>query len=120
MKPLNEKNWNYYSLLCNGSSSATTNDEKELTLIKTCKNEMPWFHVLSLQQLDDTSASGLHLSLTDSVRSANFSFEQRERMVGLGSDGMNANKYLYEFEKEEIRDHLVFTWCLSHKLELAL
>ena len=120
MKPLNEKKWNYYSLLCNGSSSATTNDEKELTLIKTCKNEMPWFDVLSLQQLDDTSTSGLHLSLTDSVRSANFSFEQRERMVGLGSDGMNANKYLYEFEKEEVRDHLVFTWCLSHKLELAL
>ena len=42
-------------------------------------------------------------------------------MVGLGSDGMNANNCLYELEKEEIRrDHLVFTWCLSHKLELAL
>ena len=41
-------------------------------------------------------------------------------MIGLGSDRMNANKCLYEFEKEEIGDHLVFTWCLSHKLELAL
>ena len=41
-------------------------------------------------------------------------------MVGLGSDGPNANKRLYELEKEEIWDHLVFTWCLSHKLELAL
>ena len=41
-------------------------------------------------------------------------------MVGLGSDGMNSNKRLYGLEKEEIRDHLVFTWCLSHELELAL
>ena len=38
---------------------------------------------------------------------ANFSFERRERMVGLGSDGMKANKRLYELEKEEIGDHLV-------------
>ena len=38
VKPLNEKkkNRNYFSLLCDGSSSATTNDEKELYLIKTC------------------------------------------------------------------------------------
>ena len=40
-------------------------------------------------------------------------------MIGLGSDRMNANKCLYEFEKEEIGYHLVFTWCLSHKLKLA-
>ena len=77
VKPLNEKKWNYFSLVCNGSSTATTNDEKELYLIKTCKNGKPQFDVLSLQQLDDTSASGLHLSLKDSVRSANFSFERR-------------------------------------------
>ena len=41
-------------------------------------------------------------------------------MVDLGSDGTNANKRLYELEKEEIKDHLVFTWCLFHKSELVL
>ena len=80
----------------------------------------PWFDVLSLQQPDDTSTSGLHLILKDSVRSAYFSFEWREPMVDLGSDGTNANKRLYELEKEEIKDHLVFTWCLFHKSELVL
>ena len=121
LKPLNQKRQKYFSLLCDGFSSATTYNEKELYLIKTCKNGKLQFDVLSLQQPDDTSGSGLYLNLKDSVRSANFSFEQRECMVGLGSDVMNANKCLYELEKEEIRrDHLVFTWCLSHKLELAL
>ena len=39
VKPLNKKKkQNYFSLLCDGSSSATTNDERELNLIKTCKN----------------------------------------------------------------------------------
>ena len=41
-------------------------------------------------------------------------------MVGLESDGTNANKCLYEIEKETFRDHFVLTWCLSHKLELAM
>ena len=41
-------------------------------------------------------------------------------MVNLGSDGTNANKRFYELEKEETKDHLVFTWCLFHNLELAL
>ena len=70
-----KKKQNYFSLLCDSSSSATTNDEKELYLIKTCKNRKLWLDVLSLQQPDNTSASGLHLSFKDSVRSANFSFE---------------------------------------------
>ena len=78
VKPLNEKKKrNCFSLLCNGFSTATTKDEKELYLIKTCKNGKPRFDVLSPQQVDDTSASGLHLSLKDSVRSASFSFERR-------------------------------------------
>ena len=102
MKPLNEKKpRNYFSLLCDGSSSATTSDEKEVYLIKTCKNGKTSFDVLSLQQPDDTSALRLHLNLKDSVRSASFSFEKIEHMVGLGSDETNANKRLYKLEKED-------------------
>ena len=88
---MKKKTRNYFSLLCDGSLSATTNYEKELYLIKTCKNGKPRFDVLSLQQPDSTSASGLHLSLKDSIRSANFSGEWRECLVGLGPDGTNAN-----------------------------
>ena len=60
------------------------------------------FDVLLLQQPDDTSASGQHWSLKDSVRSANFSFEQREHMVILGSDGTNATKHFYELKKKRL------------------
>ena len=104
VKPLNEKKkkTELFCLLCDGSSSATTNNEKELYLTKTCKNGKPRFDVLSLQQPYDTSASGLHLSLKDSVRRTNFSFERRERMVGLGPDGTNTNEYLYELEKKRL------------------
>ena len=48
VKPLNEKKKKkrkYFSLLCDGSSPATANDEKKLYLIKTCKNGKPWFDV---------------------------------------------------------------------------
>ena len=98
-----KKNQNYFSLLCDGSSSATTNDEQDFYLIKTCKNRKLQFDVLLLQQPDDTSASGQHWSLKDSVRSANFSFERRQHMVILGSDGTNANKHLYELKRRDCR-----------------
>ena len=58
---------------------------KKSSLIKTCKNVKPQFDVLSLQQPDNTSVSCLHLSPKDSVRTASFSFEQKEHMVGLGA-----------------------------------
>ena len=39
---------------------------------------------------------------------------------GIGSDGASPNLALCVPEKEAVGDHLVFMWCLSHKLELAL
>ena len=38
----------HFSLLYDGSSSATTSDEKELYIIKTCNNGQPQFDLLSL------------------------------------------------------------------------
>ena len=63
VKPLNSKRRKFFSILCDGSLSAKTNSEKELYLIKTCKNGKPKFDVLSLQQPIDTDALGLHVSL---------------------------------------------------------
>ena len=39
---------------------------------------------------------------------------------GIGCDGASPNLALCVPEKEAVGDHLVFMWCLSHKLELAL
>ena len=51
---------------------------------------------------------------------SNFKFNRSERQVGIGSDGASTNLALCALLKEAVRDHLVFMWCLSHKLELAL
>ena len=120
VKPLNEGRRLYFSLLYDGSSSAKTNDEKELYVIKTCNKGKPQFDVLSLEQPDDTNAAGLHIALQHSFQSAKFTFNRQERQIGNGSDGASANKSLFKLEKEALGEHLVFTWCLSHKLELAL
>ena len=46
VKPLNEGRKLYFSLLHDGSSSAEINDEKELYIIKTCRNRVPHFDVI--------------------------------------------------------------------------
>ena len=120
VKPLNDKRQLYFSLLYDGSSSAKTNDEKKLYVIKTCKNGSPKFDILSLQQPEDTNAEGLHMALQRAVSNAKFTFPRKDRLIGVGSDGASANKSLYKLEKAAVGDHLVFSWCLSHKLELAL
>ena len=43
MEPLNSGLFNYYSILCDGSSSTKIMDEKELYIIKTCLNGKPHF-----------------------------------------------------------------------------
>lgn len=47
-------------------------------------------------------------------------FPRQDRMVGVGSDGASGNKSIYALEKSTVGNHLVFSWCLSHKLELVL
>ena len=41
-------------------------------------------------------------------------------MVGVSSDGASANRRLFAIEKAAVGDNLAFSWCLSHKLELAI
>ena len=106
---------------CNdGSSAAKINDEKELYIIKTCNQGTPKFDVLSLQEPEDTIAERLHESLKKAVTNAKFNFPRKERIVGVGSDGASANRRLFALKKAAAGDHLAFSWCLSHKLQLAL
>ena len=117
VKPLNEGRTLYFS---DGSSSSKINDQKKLCIIKTCRNGVPHFDALSLQQPDDTNAAGLHVALQNSIESAKFTFDRKNREVGVGSDGASANKSLYRLEKASVGDHLIFAWCLTHKVQLAL
>ena len=54
------------------------------------------------------------------VTNAKFNFPRKERIVGVGSDGASANRRLFALKKAAVGDHLAFSWCLSHKLQLAL
>ena len=94
--------------------------EKEVYVIKTCKDGKPHYDVLSLEQPEDANAAGLKLSLENAIKKAKFSFNCCEHEIGLGSDGTNTNKRLYELEKEDVGDHLCLILCLNHKLELAV
>ena len=116
VKPLNEDRKLYFSLLYVDSSSAKINDEKELYIIKICRKGVPHCNVLSLQQRDITNAAGLQVALQNSIESAKFTFDRKNREVGIGSDGAITNESL----KTSVGDHLTFAWCLLHKVQLAL
>ena len=118
--PLNSVSRIYFSLLFDGSLSAKTRDEKDLYIIKTCDNGKARFDVLALEQPDDADANGLKNSLDSALSKENFTFKQKHREIGLGSDGANTNKALYHIRKEEVGDHLVSILCLSPNLELAI
>ena len=95
-------------------------DEKEVYVIKTCANGIPQFEVLALEQPSDASAMGLKSSFDNAFSKGKFTFDRKSREIGLGSDGTNANKALYQLEKETVGEHLVSILCISHKLELTV
>ena len=72
--------------------------------------EKPCHDVLALQQPEEAGAQGLHDSLKAAVVKAEFNFDRKTCLIGLGSDGTNTNKALYRLEKEEVGDHLL--WVL--------
>ena len=89
-------------------------------LIKTCRNGVSSFNVLSPQQTHDTNAAGVLVALQNSIESAKFSFGRKNWEVGVASNGASTNKVLYQPENASVVDHLIFAWPLSHELELAL
>lgn len=74
-KPLNTGERLHFSWLFDGSSSATTMDEKEVYIIKPCCNWMLQFNMLSLEEPDDAQAGGLNDALHN-VLKKNFTFNQ--------------------------------------------
>ena len=63
--------------------------------------------MLSFQQPYDTNAAGLHVALQNSIESAKFTFDRKNQEVGIESDGVSANKSLYQLEKVSLGDHLI-------------
>ena len=62
----------------------------------------------------------MHEASEKAIDSINFKFNLSERQDGIDSDGASPNLALFLLKKEVVGDHLVFTWCLSRNVELAL
>lgn len=63
-------------------------------IIKTCRNRVLSFNVLSLQQTDDANAAGVLVALQNSIESAKFSFDRKNWEAGVASNGASTNKVL--------------------------
>ncbi|KAK6168656.1 hypothetical protein SNE40_019848 [Patella caerulea] len=66
-------------------------DEKELYVIKTCKDGKPKFQILSLEEPNNSDAEGLKVALTSCMNKQGFIFNRSERQIGNGSDGAAVN-----------------------------
>lgn len=119
-EPLNNNHLHYYSVLSDGSSSAKTMDEKELFLIKTCNSGKPCINVMSLEEVKDANAMGLKIALDKSVDKMEFSFERKNKEIGLCTDGAAVNIAYYNLVKNDLGDHYTLVLCPAHKLELAI
>ena len=47
-----------------------------------------------------------NMALQNSIVSRKFTFDRKNREVGVGSDGASANKILYQLEKTGVGDYL--------------
>ena len=121
-EPLNSGKRHYYSLLSDGSSNAKTMDEKELVLIKTCDDGRPVFHVLGLQVVEEGNAPGIANAIQDAVNKASFTFDRREKEIGLCTDGAAVNVAAAGIIRRDLDtdDDYVNTLCPAHKIELAI
>ena len=119
-EPLNSNAVNYYSVLNDGSSSAKTNDEKEIFLIKTGATGVPKFEVMSLEEPESCNAEGLQKALTAATGRMDFSFPRSQKELGMCSDGASVNVKLHQLVQEELGEHYTLVLCPSHKVELAI
>ena len=117
---LNSGVFNYYSILCDGSSSTKIVDEKELYIIKTCLNGKPLFQVISLEEPEEGNAEGLQAALENALSKMEFTLSREDKEIGICSDAASVNIKLWKLIKEELGQQYFLSKCISHKFELAV
>jgi len=80
--PLNESKVFYYSIHNDGSSSAKTNNEKELFIMKTAPSGIIKFNVMSLEEPEEGTAEGLKAALENSLGKLNLTVDRKTSEVG--------------------------------------
>ena len=115
-EPLNTGVYNYYSILCDGSSSTKIVDEKELYVIKTCLSGKPNFQVLALEEPDEGNAEGTSNALDNAMSKMEFTFERENKEIGLCSDAASVNFKLWKLLKEDLREQYFLSKCILHRI----
>ena len=117
-------NVNFIAVFCDGSTDMAV-IEKECIYIMFADPETlePVLTFLSLKDLPSQDATGIMSAITSAFADISLP-ELREKMVFLASDGASVNSGVktglaVKF-RESGQEWLLFVWCLSHRLELAL
>ena len=118
----------FISLLSDGSQARKTGNEKELVLVRTEKQGIPVYYVVSLLEMAEfggTDAQSLKTAL-DSVftNEGNVPLnDYNKKLVSATADGANVNMGIYNGALTMMtadRPWLVVIHCVNHRLELAL
>ena len=127
----------FMSILSDGSQAKKTNDEKELVLVRTERNGIPVYFVVSLLEIADlggANANSIKAPIDsvfvcgneddeNSVRGPIPLSDYNTKVVSATADGANVNVGVYSgvlTQMKNEREWLVVIHCVNHRLELAL
>ena len=119
-EPLNSGAQNYYSVLFDGGSSSKCLDEKELFVLTTCAAGTPKFVIASLEEPEECNAPGIKASMGNSIDKMGFTFERKNKEIGMCSDSAAINRAVYNLLRDELGNQYLLMLCPSHKFELAI
>lgn len=127
----------FISILSDGSQARKTNDEKELVLVRTERNGIPVYFVVSLLEMGDlggTNANSIKAAIDGIFQQAGDDDDHavngmiplsdyRTKIVSATADGASVNMGVYSgvlSQMKREREWLVTIHCVNHRLELAL
>ena len=134
---------NLFSVLCDGSTDSAVIEEEIIYVSYFDPNPPGKDEVavktefLDIQPLTSQSANGVHKAIVDSIEDLNIINDKHgfaeekyfsetskcKRIVGFTSDGVSVNRGENASVKTLLRETspwVVFTWCIAHRLELAV
>ena len=117
-------NVNFIAVFCDGSTDTAVIETECIYIILADPETLePVLTFLSLKDLPSQDATGIMSAITSAFADIGLP-ELREKMVFLASDGASVNSGVktglaVKF-REPGQEWLLFVWCLSHRLELAL
>ena len=118
------KNTNFIAVFCDGSTDSAVIEKECIYILFVEPFEFePTFFFIALKDVPSQDVDGIKSAIMKPFDDIGMP-ELKNRMVYLASDGASVNSGIKTGLSTKFRDDcigwLVFVWCLSHRLELAL